>query len=162
GGRGLAGARDARHGLAGLLAPVVRLGGPAGAVLPAVAAAGPARRRVGAGRVRTRSPAPRPGPPAHRHDGAGVAAIEALRPSAGWAPDGDGRTYALALLETVSFLSQARPALPVVASGVGQVRHLRRRLTMVLRGNTYRSLSWLGAAAVFSLGLLLLPLLPVG
>jgi beta-lactamase regulating signal transducer with metallopeptidase domain len=79
-----------------------------------------------------------------------------------WALDGDGRTYALALLETVSFLSQARPALPVGASGVGQVRHLRRRLTMVLRGKTYRSLSWLGAAAVFSLGLLLLPLLPVG
>jgi beta-lactamase regulating signal transducer with metallopeptidase domain len=79
-----------------------------------------------------------------------------------WALDGDGRTYALALLETVSFLSQARPALPVGASGVGQVRHLRRRLTMVLRGNTCRSLSWLGAAGVFSLGLLLLPLLPVG
>jgi beta-lactamase regulating signal transducer with metallopeptidase domain len=79
-----------------------------------------------------------------------------------WALDGDGRTYAMALLQTVSFLSQARPALPVGASGVGQVRHLRRRLTMVLRGNTYRSLSSVGAAAVCVLGLLLLPLLPVG
>jgi beta-lactamase regulating signal transducer with metallopeptidase domain len=79
-----------------------------------------------------------------------------------WATGGDGRTYALALLETVSFLSQSRPALPVGASGVGQVRHLRRRLTMVLRGHTIQSLSSVGAAAVCVLGILLLPLLPVG
>ncbi len=74
-----------------------------------------------------------------------------------WALDGDGRTYALALLQTLTFLSHAQPALPVGASGVGQVRHLRRRLKMVMRGNARRSLSWFAAAAVFGLGLSMLP-----
>jgi hypothetical protein len=70
-----------------------------------------------------------------------------------------GRAYALALLQTVAFFSQARVPLPAAASGIGQVSHLRRRLTMILQGKTPRSLSRLGWVAVCAAGLLL-PLLP--
>src|SRR5207253_11039399 len=67
------------------------------------------------------------------------------------------RAYATALLQTVAFVSQARCPLPATASGVGQVRHLRRRLTMIMQGKTPRSQSWAGFLAVLGLGLLLLP-----
>jgi beta-lactamase regulating signal transducer with metallopeptidase domain len=70
------------------------------------------------------------------------------------------RAYALALLHTVDFFSHARPTLPAPASGVGQVPHLRRRLTMIMNGNTPKSLSSAGRLAVLGLGLLL-PLVPV-
>jgi beta-lactamase regulating signal transducer with metallopeptidase domain len=70
------------------------------------------------------------------------------------------RAYALALLHTVDFFSHARPTLPAPASGVGQVPHLRRRLTMIMNGNTPRTLSSVGWIALLSLGLLL-PLVPV-
>src|SRR5262249_12285668 len=70
------------------------------------------------------------------------------------------RAYALALLETVDFLSEARPALPPTASGIGQVRLLQRRLTMIMQGRTPRSLSPAGTLSVLALGGLLLPLLP--
>src|SRR5262249_8987886 len=66
--------------------------------------------------------------------------------------------YATALLQTVAFVSQARCPLPVTASGIGQVRHLRRRLTMIMQGKTPRSLSWAGFLAIAGLGLVLLPL----
>ena len=70
------------------------------------------------------------------------------------------RAYALALLHTVDFFSHARPTLPAPASGVGQVSHLRRRLTMIMNGNTPKSVSAFGWLAVLALGLLL-PLVPV-
>jgi beta-lactamase regulating signal transducer with metallopeptidase domain len=77
-----------------------------------------------------------------------------------WALGGDARPYALALLQAVAFVSQARLPLPLGASGVGQVSHLKRRLTMVMQGKTSRSLSWAGLAVVGGLALLLLPLFP--
>src|SRR5712671_6520987 len=58
------------------------------------------------------------------------------------------------------FLSQSRSALPVAASGIGQVHFLRRRLTMILRGRTPKALSSVGWLAVVGLGALVLPLLP--
>jgi beta-lactamase regulating signal transducer with metallopeptidase domain len=70
---------------------------------------------------------------------------------------GADRVYATALLQTVAFFSHARSPLPVVASGIGQVRQLRRRLIMILQGNTPRSLSRIGLLAMVGLGLLLLP-----
>jgi beta-lactamase regulating signal transducer with metallopeptidase domain len=73
---------------------------------------------------------------------------------------GGARSYALALLQTVAFLSRAPSPLPVTASGIGQVPHLRRRLTMIMQGTTPRSLSRAGGIALLGLGLLLLPLLP--
>jgi hypothetical protein len=78
-----------------------------------------------------------------------------------WALGGDGRPYALALLQAVAFVSQARLPLPAGASGgVGQVSHLKRRLAMVMQGKTSRSLSWAGLGVALGLGLLLLPLFP--
>jgi beta-lactamase regulating signal transducer with metallopeptidase domain len=78
-----------------------------------------------------------------------------------WAQAGAGRTYALALLQTVEFVSRTRSPLPVAASGIGHVPHLRRRLTMIMQGNTPRSLSWPGISLVLALGVALLPLWPV-
>jgi beta-lactamase regulating signal transducer with metallopeptidase domain len=71
-------------------------------------------------------------------------------------PD-SAKVYALALVETVDFLSGA-PALPVLASGLGRVRLLKRRLTMILQGKTPRALTGAGLLGVAGVGLLLLPL----
>jgi beta-lactamase regulating signal transducer with metallopeptidase domain len=72
---------------------------------------------------------------------------------------GAGRAYASALLDTLDFLSAAPPAVPLLASGLGQVSDLKRRLTMIMRGTTPRALGWRGALTVLSLGALL-PVLP--
>jgi beta-lactamase regulating signal transducer with metallopeptidase domain len=77
-----------------------------------------------------------------------------------WALPEAARAYATALLETVTFLSQSRPALPATASGAGHVRPLKRRLTMILRGTPSRNLTWGGLLAVLALAALLLPLWP--
>ena len=73
---------------------------------------------------------------------------------------GAGRTYASALMDTLDFLSSAQPAVPLLASGLGQVADLKRRLTMILRGTTPRALSWPGCLAVLAVGAFFLPLLP--
>src|SRR5262249_5851552 len=78
-----------------------------------------------------------------------------------WALAGAERAYALALLETAAFFSHVRLPLPAAASGIGQVPHLRRRLTMILQARTPRSLSWAGCLVVAGLGFFLLPLVPV-
>src|SRR5262249_28186015 len=77
-----------------------------------------------------------------------------------WALPGAGRTYALALVETLDFLSETRTPLPAAASGLGQVRNLRRRLSMIMRGTTPRRLGWVGLLAVTGAAVLLLPLVP--
>jgi beta-lactamase regulating signal transducer with metallopeptidase domain len=70
------------------------------------------------------------------------------------------REYALALVETVDFLSGAGAVLPPAASGLGHVHLLQRRLTMILRGRTPRALTLTGLGAVVLLGILALPLVP--
>lgn len=75
-----------------------------------------------------------------------------------WALAGEGQSYACALLEAVAFVSHTRCPLPAAASGIGHVSHLRRRLTMIMSGNTPRSLSRLGWLMVLAIGLCLLPL----
>src|SRR5262249_41534241 len=77
-----------------------------------------------------------------------------------WAIPAAAEMYATALLETVAYLSRLRPALPVGASGAGHTRLLRRRLTMILKGNTPRALSWTALAAVLVCAAALLPLRP--
>jgi WD40 repeat protein/beta-lactamase regulating signal transducer with metallopeptidase domain len=73
---------------------------------------------------------------------------------------GLGTAYAGALVETVDFLSeQPRASFPPAASGLGRVKHLKRRLTMIVRGTTPPGLSWLGKLMVFAL-VLALPLTP--
>jgi beta-lactamase regulating signal transducer with metallopeptidase domain len=46
--------------------------------------------------------------------------------------------YARALLQTIDFLSEARPALPPVASGLGYFRELKQRLTRIVTGPATR------------------------
>jgi beta-lactamase regulating signal transducer with metallopeptidase domain len=67
--------------------------------------------------------------------------------------------YAAALVETVAFLSEPRPAFPFGASGAGQGPLLKRRLTMILHDKPAR-LPRLGLRAVLAFGAMLLPLLP--
>jgi hypothetical protein len=50
----------------------------------------------------------------------------------------------------------------MTASGIGQVSQLRRRLNMIMTGQKCRSLTWTGCASLLAIGLLLLPLVPVG
>jgi hypothetical protein len=73
---------------------------------------------------------------------------------------GKEQAYALALVETVDFLSGARAVLPPMASGVGHIHLLHRRVTMILRGQTPHALTVSGLLAVLALGLFLLPLAP--
>ncbi|HEY7426255.1 MAG TPA: M56 family metallopeptidase [Gemmataceae bacterium] len=73
---------------------------------------------------------------------------------------GASRTYATALMDTLDFLSTARPAVPPLASGIGHVADLKRRLTMIMRGTTPRALSWPGCLTVLAVGAFFLPLLP--
>lgn len=68
--------------------------------------------------------------------------------------------YASALVETVAFLSQTRPAALVGASGAGHVPLLKRRLTMILTETSSRKRSRIGFWIVLGLGALLLPLAP--
>ncbi len=77
-----------------------------------------------------------------------------------WALPDSPRAYATALVETLDFLSGACPALPPAASGVGPLHLLRRRLTMIMRGSTPRTLTGAGFLALFGLGVVLLPLVP--
>jgi hypothetical protein len=77
-----------------------------------------------------------------------------------WALPAGAPAYAAALVETMAFLSQARPALPQAASGAGHVQTLKRRLNMILHDPSPRALSRAGFLAVLGLGALLLPLLP--
>jgi beta-lactamase regulating signal transducer with metallopeptidase domain len=69
--------------------------------------------------------------------------------------------YAHALVESAAYLSAARAAVPVGASGMGRVPLLRRRLTMILQGRTPRALSRGGVLMVVAVAAGLLPLWPV-
>jgi beta-lactamase regulating signal transducer with metallopeptidase domain len=72
-----------------------------------------------------------------------------------WALPEARRDYATALVDAAGFLSEGRSVLPAFASGVGQVRHLRGRLTMIMRGNTPRRLPRLVLAGLLTGGLAL-------
>ncbi|HEX5268969.1 MAG TPA: M56 family metallopeptidase, partial [Gemmataceae bacterium] len=77
-----------------------------------------------------------------------------------WALPALAKAYALALVETVDFLSEAPAALPALASGVGHVQDLRRRVTMIMQGTTPRALTWGGVLGLLGLGAFLLPVAP--
>jgi bla regulator protein BlaR1 len=77
-----------------------------------------------------------------------------------WILPGSAKSYADALMTTVDFLSGARVAVPVAASGAGHLSSLKRRLTMILLERTPRSLSRSGRLTMFGLALALLPLAP--
>jgi beta-lactamase regulating signal transducer with metallopeptidase domain len=77
-----------------------------------------------------------------------------------WTLPTSARAYATALLQTVDFLSGARPGMPAAASGLGHLSCLKRRLMMIMQEPTPRALSWAGRLAVLGLGAVLLPLAP--
>jgi bla regulator protein BlaR1 len=77
-----------------------------------------------------------------------------------WALPEDARTYAETLLQTVEFLSGAGSAVPVAASGLGHLHHLKRRLIMIMQGSASRTFGWTGGLLVLSLSAALLPLSP--
>lgn len=77
-----------------------------------------------------------------------------------WTLPRAARAYATALLATLDFLSETQGALPALASGIGHVHDLKRRLTMIMHGKTARALSVPGLALVVGLGALWLPLVP--
>ncbi len=77
-----------------------------------------------------------------------------------WALPELAKPYALALVETVDFLSDAPAALPALASGMGHVHDLRRRVTMIMQGTTPRALTWGGLLGLVGLGAFLLPVAP--
>jgi beta-lactamase regulating signal transducer with metallopeptidase domain len=68
------------------------------------------------------------------------------------------RDYATAIVDTLDFLAERRPVLPALASGVGTVRNLRRRLTMILREDTPRRLSRLALLGLLGIGAAMLAL----
>ena len=70
------------------------------------------------------------------------------------------RTYAETLVDTVDFLNGVRAAVPVAASGFGHPHYLKRRLIMIMRGTTPRTLGWSGSLAALALAVTLLPLSP--
>jgi beta-lactamase regulating signal transducer with metallopeptidase domain len=77
-----------------------------------------------------------------------------------WALPQAARSYAIALLETVDFLSDTRTVLPLAASGLGHVHDLKRRLIMIMRGRTPRALTWAGCLLVVGMGATILAVRP--
>jgi bla regulator protein blaR1 len=79
-----------------------------------------------------------------------------------WAMPQGVKTYAVALLSALEFVSGARiaPATASATSGSGHVSSLKRRMRMIVRANTPRGLSWAGSLAVLGTAVLLLPLAP--
>jgi hypothetical protein len=67
------------------------------------------------------------------------------------------RSYAAALLATVDFLSDPPPAAPSGASGLSHLRHLQRRLEMILRGPVSRRVNWPLRVSLLALALVALP-----
>src|SRR5262249_3704541 len=81
-----------------------------------------------------------------------------------WAMPQKARTYAAALLAALEFVSGARTtpaaAIPSATLRNRHVSCLKRRLRMIVRAKTPKSLSWAGRIAVMGLAALLLPLAP--
>ncbi len=70
------------------------------------------------------------------------------------------RLYAAALVEALDFLSQPVSATPPLASALGQVADLKRRLVLIMRGTTPHTLGRPASLAMFGLACFLLPLVP--
>ncbi|HEX4143047.1 MAG TPA: M56 family metallopeptidase [Pirellulales bacterium] len=75
-----------------------------------------------------------------------------------WLLDGEARSYAMALLTTIEFLSDTRSISPVGASGIGGRDNLKGRFKMILESRFGRRLSWRTRLAVAAVGLAILPL----
>jgi beta-lactamase regulating signal transducer with metallopeptidase domain len=74
-----------------------------------------------------------------------------------WAFPDAARAYAETLLDTLEFLSTSSRPEPLLASGLGKVPHLRRRLTMIMTGTSFRVLGVRGTLGLLALAVVLLP-----
>jgi beta-lactamase regulating signal transducer with metallopeptidase domain len=70
------------------------------------------------------------------------------------------RDYAQALVQVLAFLSSTHATLPAMASGVGAVPQIKRRLTMILRARSHSAWTGCMSAAVLLCGAFLLPWAP--
>ncbi len=70
------------------------------------------------------------------------------------------KLYAEALLDTIDYLCERRPALPPVACGLGHAHFLRHRLTKIMRGAAPKAMSPRVRFALALIAALLLPLQP--
>jgi hypothetical protein len=70
------------------------------------------------------------------------------------------RSYGSALLEAVDFVSTYRPMRPALAAGLGEFRHLKRRLLMIKQGTVSRALSRTSLVAICGAAAFALPLTP--
>ena len=84
-----------------------------------------------------------------------------------WSLPASVRHYMTAILEAVEFVSEpdrdkgfAPPALPALASGMGEFRRLERRLWMIRKNESPRRLGRAGLAAVVLAAAVALPLAP--
>jgi beta-lactamase regulating signal transducer with metallopeptidase domain len=75
-----------------------------------------------------------------------------------WLFPGGARSYARSLLETIDFLSRARPVSPVGASSLGQFHFfaLQRRFRMIKSGSITRIMPWPMRIMAFLLGVAIL------
>ena len=74
-----------------------------------------------------------------------------------WAFPEAAKSYAETLLDTLDFVHRSSQAEPLLASGLGKVPHLRRRLTMIMTGTTFRVLGVRGTLGLLALAGVLLP-----
>jgi uncharacterized delta-60 repeat protein len=79
-----------------------------------------------------------------------------------WALPEARRAYAAALLDTLDFLAEGRPGIPLLASGLGGVASIKQRLALIMRGRTARTLSWAAGAGLGAMALVVLPMAPPG
>ncbi len=70
------------------------------------------------------------------------------------------KLYAEALLDTIDYLCERRPALPPVACGLGQAHFLRHRLTKIMRGAAPKAMTPRVRVALMLTAALLLPMQP--
>jgi beta-lactamase regulating signal transducer with metallopeptidase domain len=77
-----------------------------------------------------------------------------------WAMPASAHTYGSALLEAVDFVSATRPMRPALSAGLGEFRHLKRRLLMIKQGTVPRALSRTSLAAVLGAAAFALPFAP--
>jgi beta-lactamase regulating signal transducer with metallopeptidase domain len=69
--------------------------------------------------------------------------------------------YADLIVDTIAYLAQPpAPALPPLASGLGHVRHVRKRLATILGGSAAPRLSLAAWAGIAATGMFLLPMIP--
>ena len=78
-----------------------------------------------------------------------------------WVLPEQAEEYAATLVVAVSFLAGQRHPLPAGASGIGAISHLKRRIHMIVRETTPRTLTWRGLAVISLLGALLLAVTPL-